>query len=105
MRQREYILASRLLSSVLSDVPFVGDETYVKLLFRGMEDDPHPDAIAMRLRIALQCNDCSELPPFGKGSEGDITSMEEYYQLRDLRLEYMRKEFDKYITKWPSVSL
>ena len=31
--KREYVLASRLLSSVLSDVPFIGDETYVTLRF------------------------------------------------------------------------
>lgn len=69
-----------------------------------MADDPHPDAIAMRLRIALQCNDCGELPPFGKGSEKHVSTREEYVELQNVRLEHMRKEFDNYATKWPSVS-
>ena len=46
-----------------------------------MADDPHPDAVAMRLRIALQCNDCSELPPFGQPYGESWTNVE----VRDAR--------------------
>jgi hypothetical protein len=67
--KRQYELAARLIPSVLSDVPFVGEESWVKGLFDGISDDPHPDGIALRLRIALQCTECNELPPFGGGGD------------------------------------
>ena len=101
--KREYSLAAALLPSVLSDVPFVGEETYVKYLFAGIADDPHPDAIAMRLRIALQCYDCGELPPFG-GVEDAAGSQEEFLELKKQRDDQIRKELDKYIYAWPHVS-
>ena len=102
--KREYALAARLLSSVLSDVPFVNEESWIKSLYARLADDPHPDAIAMRLRLALQCNDCNELPPFGGGDESKIESVEEWEALQQHRASYMRREFDHYIYKWPSVS-
>ena len=102
--KREYALAARLLSSVLSDVPFVNEESWIKNLYARMQDDPHPDAIAMRLRLALQCNDCNELPPFGGGDESAVESVEEWEALQQHRADHMRREFDKYIYKWPSVS-
>eukprot|EP00966_Prymnesium_polylepis_P210597 4876425-Prymnesium_polylepis.1 len=102
--KREYALAARLLSSVLSDVPFVNEETWIKHLYARMADDPHPDAIAMRLRLALQCNDCGELPPFGGGDESQVQNYDEWKMLQEHRADYMRREFDKYINKWPSVS-
>ena len=52
--KRQYELAARLIPSVLSDVPFVGEESWVKGLFDGITDDPNPNAVALRLRIALQ---------------------------------------------------
>jgi hypothetical protein len=67
--KREYTLAARLIPSILSDVPFVGEETWVKSLFSEVSDDPHPDAVALRLRIGLQCAECHELPPFGGGGD------------------------------------
>ena len=103
--KRQYELAARLIPSVLSDVPFVGEESWVKGLFGGLSDDPHPDACALRLRIALQCTDCAELPPFGGGGdERAAQTLEELEGLRQHRLGVMRKEFDKYIFKWAAVS-
>lgn len=69
MLKREYTLAARLIPSILSDVPFRDEETWVKNLFGEVSDDPHPDAIALRLRIGLQCAECHELPPFGGGGD------------------------------------
>ena len=102
--KREYTLAVRLIPSVLSDVPFVGEEVWVKTLFDEVTDDPHPDAIAMRLRIGLQCAECQELPPFGGGDERTLTSAVELEGLRQHRHGILRKDFDAYVYKWMSVS-
>ena len=103
--KRQYELAARLIPSVLSDVPFVGEESWVKALFGGLSDDPHPDAIALRLRIALQCADCSELPPFGGGGdERSCTTLDEVEGLRQHRFGVSRKAFDQYVHKWAAVS-
>ena len=105
--KREYALAARLIPSVLSDVPFVGEEGWLKSLLAGIADDPHPDAIAMRLRITLQCAECSELPPFGgyTGRERSSLSAQALDKLRRLRLDFMREEFDTYVYKWGAVSV
>ena len=103
--KREYTLAARLIPSVLSDVPFVNDEIWVKTLFGQITDDPHPDAIALRLRIGLQCAECHELPPFGGGGdERALTKTTELEGLRQHRYGVMRKDFDAYIYKWKAVS-
>lgn len=82
----------------------MGEESWVKTLFAPLVDDPHPDAIAMRLRVTLQCAECGELPPFGGGDEKGCVTAEETAALLKHRLDFMRQEYDRYIFKWSAVS-
>jgi hypothetical protein len=75
----------------------VTEESWIKNLWGRIADDPRPDAIAMRLRLALQCSDCDELPPFGGGDESKVDSVQLWEALQQHRADYMRRELDKYI--------
>jgi hypothetical protein len=59
---REYALASRLVTACVTDVPFSAEERFLFGMVKRSEKDAHPDAHAVRLRLALVCFECGEKP-------------------------------------------
>jgi hypothetical protein len=65
LMKREYEAAARLMSSCFTDTAFSTEEKWVMKLIRATaEDDKHPDAHAVRLRLALVCYECGEEVPW-----------------------------------------
>eukprot|EP00467_Chlorarachnion_reptans_P010822 CAMPEP_0114525784 /NCGR_PEP_ID=MMETSP0109-20121206/22631_1 /TAXON_ID=29199 /ORGANISM="Chlorarachnion reptans, Strain CCCM449" /LENGTH=5518 /DNA_ID=CAMNT_0001707433 /DNA_START=63 /DNA_END=16619 /DNA_ORIENTATION=+ len=60
---RDYIAASKLISTCATDTAFSDEEKWIVSLVEGTEEDSHPNAHACRLRLACLCQGCGEKVP------------------------------------------
>ena len=94
---REYIFASRLLTSCHTDQALTEEETFILSLVAETYDDAHPNAHAVRLQLAIVCLESgAKVVPWADRLKGRKGADEE---------DPISKDMQSYLNKYSHVSI
>lgn len=94
---REYIFASRLLTSCHTDQPLTNEENYILSLVAETFDDSHPNAHAVRLQLTIVCLESgAKQVPWADQLKGRKGGQDE---------DPVAKDMESYLNKYSHVSI